>query len=210
MGSIIHIWKKVYKKICQINIKEENTDHKKLFLNDNYIVFFHVQIKWWILKTYCLLNFSLKLMFPPFVIWKLLSFKNRLIWLQSRNSLDLYTKLSPLLPSTILGYINVNQLLIDKFLKGSWEPSLQEFFLHWTSSQMSFLYSFPGNLHLDRENKLLQTSSCLVNCEINSSQIKVGLQSPLIVIFVNFVLQRLTNTMFNLCWLRKTFMRFIL
>lgn len=173
-------------------------------------MFIHVQIKWWIPKKYCLLIFSLKLMLPPFVIWKLLSFKNRLIWLQSRNSPDLYTKLSPLLPSTILGYINVNQLLIDTFLKGSWEPSLQEFFLHWTSSQMSFLYSFPGNLHLDRENKLLQTSSCLVNCEINLSQIKVGLQSPLIVIFVNFVLQRLTYTMFNLRWLRKTFMRFIL
>lgn len=210
MGSIIHIWKKVYQKICQYDIKEENTDRKKLFLNDNYIVFFHVQIKWWIPKKYYLLIFSLKLMLPPFVIWKLLSFKNRMMRLQSRNSLDLYTKLSPLLPSTILGYINVNQLLIDKFLKGSWEPSLQEFFLHWTSSQMSFLYFFPGNLHLDRENKLLQTSSCLVNCEINSSQIKVGLQSPLIVIFVNFVLQRLTNTMFNLRWLRKTFMRFIL
>lgn len=72
-----------------------------------------------------------------------------------------------------------------KFSQKSQEPRCCKYFslwINWFSNASDI--SFPDSLHLDRENKLLQTSLYSVNCEKKFSWIKVVLQYYMHVINV--------------------------
>lgn len=72
-----------------------------------------------------------------------------------------------------------------KFSQKSQEPRCCKYFLLWINwfSNASDI-SFPDSLHLDHENKLLQTSLYSVNCEKKFSWIKFVLQYYMHVINV--------------------------